>query len=542
MPQSGEMRRELESPQGEELPHQRQPLAMRGLRAFRPAKLRGLEGRSGIRVGDPCDRGPVGESCEALKLAPPPGRDRRRQLGTEVAKEQEWRRCGELLAHEQHRHERREQEAGISGHEEAGVREAVDPAAERAVADHVMVLKKAHERTRRQLRARRTARFTAKRGVLALIGEALGQCAPQAGERVRGIVGVVTVALAAQQHVQGVMHVVVPLGGSVQRPPARIAREVVGFVPVVLQNEVYLPVPARPLAQRLGELANDIRPARVAKGVHGIEPQPVEAILLRPVERVVHEIISHRAARGSIEVDRGAPGRALRRIEELRAIHMQIVAVRTEVVVHDIEQDHQPQGMRAIDEGFQLVRCTVAGRGRERQHAVVPPVARARKCRKRHELQCGNAERGQLGQPGGGRGEGALRGERADVQFVHDGIRPGTSAPHGLAPGVRARIDDAARFVHAIRIAARGGIGHRPGRAVLEVQQKFVARAGACLGHRDLVPAGLGGAHRAGSRARCGGCLRLEELELGASDARRPHAKARAAPREELRAERHVVG
>jgi hypothetical protein len=146
------------------------------------------------------------------------------------------------------------------------------------------------------------------------------------------------------------MHIVIPLGGGVQRPPPRIACEVAGVVAVVLQNEVYLPVPARSwappylagpsVAQRLGELANDVRPARVAKGVHGIEPQSIEAILLRPIERVVHEEVAHRAGRGPVEVDRGAPGSALCRIEELRAIHVQIIAVRTEVVVHDIEQDH----------------------------------------------------------------------------------------------------------------------------------------------------------------------------------------------------------
>ena len=89
----------------------------------------------------------------------------------------------------------------------------------------------------------------------------------------------------------------------------------------------------------------------------------------------MHEEVAHRAGRGPVEVDRGAPGRALRRIEELRAIHMQIITVRTEVVVHDIEQDHHPQGVCAVDEGFQLIRCAVASRRRERQHTVVPPVA-----------------------------------------------------------------------------------------------------------------------------------------------------------------------
>ena len=295
------------------------------------------------------------------------------------------------------------------------------------------------------------------------------------------------------------MDVVIPLRGGVERPAGGIAREVVRLVAVVLEHEVHAAVAARSSAQRRCDLADHIGPARVAKGVHRVEPQPVEAIFRRPVERVVHEIIAYCAARGSVEIDCRAPGRALRRVEELRAIGVQIVAVRTEMVVDHIEQHHHSCAVGGIDEGLQLVGCAVASRRRERQHTVVPPVAHARKCRQRHELQRVDAERRQFGQPGGRGSKAACRRERADVQLIDHGIRPRPSAPRSLAPGVRARIHDAARLVHSIRIAARGGIRHRPGGAVLEMQAKFVARAGLGLGHRDLVPAGLGGVHRAGT-------------------------------------------
>ena len=100
------------------------------------------------------------------------------------------------------------------------------------------------------------------------------------------------------------------------------------------------------------ELGQDVRLARVADRVHGIEPEAVEAVLLEPVERVVDEEVAHRAVR---EVDRGAPGRVHVAVEELRRQQRQVVAVGPEVVVDDVEEDHQPEAVGLVDQALEVV-------------------------------------------------------------------------------------------------------------------------------------------------------------------------------------------
>ena len=91
----------------------------------------------------------------------------------------------------------------------ASAREAL---AERAVADLVVRLQAVDERQRRQ----RVARLAARRAVavrrrLALESEAFGERAPEQPQRPVGVVGVVAVAFAGDEHMRRVVQVVVPL-------------------------------------------------------------------------------------------------------------------------------------------------------------------------------------------------------------------------------------------------------------------------------------------------------------------------------------------
>ncbi len=92
------------------------------------------------------------------------------------------------------------------------VAQAVDAFAEGAVADLVVRLQEGNEGSERQVRGRLAARLAvAKAGRLALVDEAFGQRAPEARHRRIGIVGVVAVDLAGDQHVRRMVDVVVPL-------------------------------------------------------------------------------------------------------------------------------------------------------------------------------------------------------------------------------------------------------------------------------------------------------------------------------------------
>src|SRR5947207_3737805 len=132
-----------------------------------------------------------------------------------------------------------------------------------------------------------------------------------------------------------------------------------------------------------------VEPVGLGDRMGRIEAQSVEAILHQPIQRVLGEIAPHfRPAK----VDRPAP-RCLHLIpKELRSIACEIIPVRSEVVVDDVEKNHQPMHVRRIDESLELIGRAVTMIGSKRQHTVVPPVSSAWKIAHRHQLNGRDAE------------------------------------------------------------------------------------------------------------------------------------------------------
>ena len=139
------------------------------------------------------------------------------------------------------------------------------------------------------------------------------------------------------------------------------------------------------------DLLQDVLLAAVDDPVDGIEAQAVEAKLLEPVQHVVNGEIAHRT---DLVVDRGAPGRVLLGLEEALGILVQVVPHRAEVIVHHVEEHHEPAPVRLVDQALQIVGAAVGGVRGERHHAVVAPVARAGEVGERHQLDRGDPEVG----------------------------------------------------------------------------------------------------------------------------------------------------
>ena len=135
------------------------------------------------------------------------------------------------------------------------------------------------------------------------------------------------------------------------------------------------------------------QPFVVVDRVHGVEAQAVEAIFVEPVERVVEEEVAHLRP---LEVDRRRPTACAAFAEKRLRIRVQIIAVRAEVVVDDVEKHHQAEAVRGVDQRSSVLRAAVRGVGRVRQHAVIAPVARAGKIVERHQFDGGHAELREL--------------------------------------------------------------------------------------------------------------------------------------------------
>src|SRR5215217_9515290 len=95
-----------------------------------------------------------------------------------------------------------------------------DPLAKRTVPNLVVTLEKRYERLRGQVSAGLATRHMVAIGrYLSLIGEPLGQAAPEVAHRIVRVVRVVPILLPDGEHVQRMVNVVIPLRPISSIPP-----------------------------------------------------------------------------------------------------------------------------------------------------------------------------------------------------------------------------------------------------------------------------------------------------------------------------------
>ena len=82
--------------------------------------------------------------------------------------------------------------------------------------------------------------------------------------------------------------------------------------------------------------------------------------LLQPVERVVDHELPHRRRISAIVVDRAPPGGLVTVREDLRGVNREIIPVGAEMIVDDVEKDHEALAMGGIHQGFQILRPAIA--------------------------------------------------------------------------------------------------------------------------------------------------------------------------------------
>ena len=178
--------------------------------------------------------------------------------------------------------------------------------------------------------------------------------------------------------------------------------------------------------------------------------------------------------------------------------------------------------MCGVDEAAQVIGSAVTPRRGKERDAVVAPVTRPRKIGHRHQLDDRDTKRRQGREPGRRSREGAFGAERADMQFVEDGVREIDARPLAVSPLERLRVDDLRRPVHALGLPPRRRIGQQ----AVVVEAITVPVAGGDLRQHDREGAVRG--WRQGMRRLAGWALddHLDGLAGG-----RPHAERGALAR-----------
>ena len=201
-------------------------------------------------------------------------------------------------------------------------------------------------------------------------------------------------------------------------------------------------------ADTMTEFLEDRRLSGLGDGVDRVEPQAVEAIAGKPVQRVLdgkrahdrHAIINGRSPRG------------LSRSKEVGRIIVQVIPFRTEVIVDDVQKHYEPAHMRGIDQGAQIVRTAIGAVRRIQQDAVIAPIAPSREVGERHQLDRRHAGLDQVIELVDDGAKAAGGGEGADMELQKYRLVPWPAAPCIVAPLVGLGVDHDAGRVDVGRV------------------------------------------------------------------------------------------
>src|SRR5262249_16342826 len=162
---------------------------------------------------------------------------------------------------------------------------------------------------------------------LALVGETFAERALELPWRV-AVVAVIALGLAGQQSMEGMMIVVVPLRAKLA--PRRVIERIeqARLIVVVFQDQMDVPPGLGGKASGGdAQFAQQGGPRRLGDGVDGVETEAVEAIVVKPGDRIFDREAAHLR---HLIVDGVAPWCVGRR-EELRRIAGKVVSFRAEV-------------------------------------------------------------------------------------------------------------------------------------------------------------------------------------------------------------------
>ena len=191
--------------------------------------------------------------------------------------------------------------------------------------------------------------------------------------------------------------------------------------------------------------------------VQGVQPQGVEVVLAQPEEGVLDEEVADAVAVGLVVIEGVAPGGSIL-AGEVRAEIPQIVALRTQVVVDDVENRGHALAMDGIDQRLEAGRAAVGILDRIGIDAVIAPVAVSWELCYRHQLDRRDAELTQRDQSRKDGLERAFRREGPHVKLVDDHIFQREPLPARIGPRESRVVDHLAGAVNSLRLKLRGRV------------------------------------------------------------------------------------
>src|SRR5208282_1067760 len=231
------------------------------------------------------------------------------------------------------------------------------------------------------------------------------------------------------------------------------------LVVLVFQDEVDVTIRLDGAPDCIGQFREDVGRRVVNDRVNGVQTQSVEMIFGQPIEGIMDKEVPDDLAFRAIEVDAVAPGSTVPIGKELWRVRTEIISFRAKMVVDNIQQNHHSAVMGASDKLFEIFGAAVSAIGREREDAVVTPVALAREVGNRHQLQGSDSQIRQVVEALAHCGTSPGRGEGSDVQFIENSFFPPSATPGAILPVEGTGVDNFAGSMHVPRLKPGGWVG-----------------------------------------------------------------------------------
>ena len=255
------------------------------------------------------------------------------------------------------------------------------------------------------------------------------------------------------------MNVVIPLSGVPLGLALLFAFEIARLIEVVFQNEMDLAIGVDGTPDCIGQFREDVWGRVVNNRVHRIETEAVEMIFGQPVERIVDEEVSDGSTFGPIEINAISPWSTVSISKELWRVRPKIISFRAQVVVHDVEENHDSMLMGALNQFFEIFGSAVNTIGSEWEDAVVAPIALAGEVSNGHQLHGSDSQIHEIVESLPHRGKRPGWRESSDMQFIDDRLFPWAPTPGLIAPIEGKRIDHFARPMNIPRLKPGGWVG-----------------------------------------------------------------------------------
>jgi hypothetical protein len=194
---------------------------------------------------------------------------------------------------------------------------------------------------------------------------------------------------------------------------------------------------------------------RIVDVLRRVESQPVQVILGDPVTHVAEDELTHGPRVAVVEVDGVAPVGDVLLAEVRLRVFGEIVPVRADVVVHDVQNHADTFVVRPIHESAKVVRRSIHMERSEQIDPVIAPAKSPGEFGDRHDLEDCDSESRELGDMFGGARPVAVQCECPDVHLVHHLAFGRNASPAGVGPREPRRIDDLRRPMRPLGLVSR---------------------------------------------------------------------------------------